>query len=78
MRKAQKIKYGEVDITQPHFGLYHGDPSSNESYELIMVLSVAKTVDEMKMCLLVHDISYMNAVKYVENEINCLVRRICG
>ena len=66
----KKIKYGEVDITQLHFGLYYGDPSSNESYELIMVLSVAKTVDEMKMCLLVHDISYMNAVKDVENEIN--------
>ena len=70
MRTAQKIKYGEVDITKPHFGLYYGDPSSNESYELIMVLSVAKTVDEIKMCLLVHDISYMNAVRDVENEIN--------
>ena len=70
MRKAQKIKYGEVDITKPHFGLYYGDPSLNESYELIMVLSVAKTVDEIKMCLLVHDISYMNAVRDVENEIN--------
>jgi hypothetical protein len=66
----EKIKYGEVDITQLHFGLYYGDPSSNESYELIMVLSVAKTINEMKMCLLVHDISYMNAVKDVENEIN--------
>ena len=66
----KKIKYGEVDITKPHFGLYYGDPSSNESYELIMVLSVAKTINEMKMCLLVHDISYMNAVKDVENEIN--------
>lgn len=70
MRKAQKIKYGEVDIKRQHFGLYYGDPSSNESYELIMVLSVAKTIDEIKMCLLVHDISYMNAVKDVENEIN--------
>ena len=66
----EKIKYGEVDITQLHFGLYYGDPSSNESYELIMVLSVAKTINEMKMCLLVHDISYMNAVRDVENEIN--------
>ena len=70
MRKAQKIKYAVVDITKPHFGLYYGDPSSNESYELIMVLSVAKTINEMKMCLLVHDIFYIKAVKDVENEIN--------
>ena len=69
-KQQKKVKFGEVDITKPHFGLYYGAPSSNESYELIMVLSVAKTVDEMKMCLLVHDISYMNAVKDVENEIN--------
>ena len=48
----EKIKYGEVDITKPHFGLYYGDPSSNESYELIMVLSVAKTVDELNNHLL--------------------------
>jgi len=70
MNKLKKNKFGDVDLTKPHFGIYYGNNSSNDIYELIMVLSVAQTVDEMRLCLLVHDITYEQVIKEVQNEIS--------
>lgn len=70
MDKIKKIKFGDVDLTKPHFAISWGSNNAPDSYELIMVLNTAATVDQMRVFLLVHDIKYEQAIKEVQNEIS--------
>ena len=59
MKKQQKkVKFGDVDLTKPHFCISWRNNLISDDYKAIVVLSIAKTVDEMRVCLLEHDISF--------------------
>lgn len=71
MRKQQKkVKFGEVDLTKPHFCISWRNNLISDDYKVIMVLSIAETVDEMRLCLLEHDISFEEAIMSIQNEVN--------
>ena len=71
MRKQQKkIKFGEVDLTKPHFCISWKNNLISDDYKVIMVLSVAETVDEMRLCLLEHDISFEDAINSILYQVN--------
>jgi len=68
--KGRWISFGDVDINKPHFVIYWRDDVKNDDYHLVMILSIDQDINNMKLCLLVHDISYEQAVKDVQNEVN--------
>ena len=71
MKKQQKkVKFGDVDLTKPHFCISWRNNLISDDYKAIVVLSIAKTVDEMRVCLLEHDISFEEPIKSILNEIN--------
>lgn len=53
-RKQRRVKYGTVDITSPHFLVSRSD-KPNSPRKPIAVLSIAETVEDMRLALLVHD-----------------------
>ena len=69
-KRSGKISFGDVDITKPHFCLYWRDSVYKDDYQLIMVLSIDQNIYNMKLFLLVHDISYEQAVKDIQKEVN--------
>lgn len=77
MRKQQKkIKFGEVDLTKPHFCISWKNNLISDDYKVVAVLSIAKTVDEMRLCLLEHDIEFLEAVKSIQSEVNYYLYRL--
>ncbi len=62
MNKTQKIKFGNVDLSQPHFLISHSPEYGCEGWIPIGVLSAASTVVDMRLALLVHDIADRPAI----------------
>lgn len=70
MNKTQKIKFGNVDISQPHFLISHSPEYGCEGWAPIGVLSTARTVEEMRLALLVHDIKDRPAIDLMIKELS--------
>lgn len=69
-KQQKKIQFGDVDLTKPHFCISWKNNLISDDYKVIMVLSVAETVDEMRLCLLEHDISFEDAINSILYQVN--------
>lgn len=64
-----KVKFGDVDITKPHFLLTWRESYRDTQSIQIAVLSEPTNIDDVRLCLLTGDIKHEDAIKEVIQEV---------
>ena len=70
MTRSKKVKFGDMNLTKPHFLISYSPEYGCEGWKPKAVLSAASTVEEMRLALLVHDISDRPAIDLMLKEIS--------
>jgi len=70
MKGVGNFSYYKVELFRPHFLIsYHTEYGSEDS-KALAVLSLARTVDDMRLALLVHDIKFKPILERMHSKLN--------
>lgn len=70
MKGAGNFSYSKVDLSRPHFLIYHSTELGCNDWRPIAVLSDAPTVADMQLALLTHDAVDLPVLKMMHKELN--------
>ncbi len=68
-RQKQKVHFGKINISNPHFAIYFSDNETSH-WELIGLLSVAQMVEDIRLALYTKKVQNPNVYKLLQNELH--------